>query len=124
MGGHHAAVIDAQGQVLACAAIDAPAAGVLGLLDGDSALRLRDQDGGADDEDERRHEEQDLADAQWLGGIRRGGESRNRPVVHHRHDDRRHRQLLQRLRHGFQGAAAIRQKRRLAQFEKSLARQS
>src|SRR5207247_614896 len=51
--GHHAAMIHAERKVLALSAVNPPAAGVLGLLDGNAPLRLRDQDRATDHEDKR-----------------------------------------------------------------------
>ena len=61
-------MVDAERQVLALAAVNAAAAGVLGLLDRDAALGLCDQDRAGDDEDERADQEDDLADADLVAG--------------------------------------------------------
>ena len=67
-------MIDPQRQELALAAIHAAAAGVLGLLNGDPALRLGDQDRAGDDEDERKDQEDDLADADRMSRVSLGTE--------------------------------------------------
>ena len=72
---HDAAVVHAERQVLALPAVDPAAAGVLGLLDRDAALRLGDQDRPGDDEDERADQEDDLADADRRRPGRRRGSS-------------------------------------------------
>src|SRR5207253_2175532 len=58
---HHAAVIDAQRKILPLPAIDAAAARMLGLLNGDAPLRLGDENRSGDDENKRRRQEQDFS---------------------------------------------------------------
>src|SRR5207248_1377906 len=58
---HDAAVIDSEREVLPLAAVDAPASGVLGLLNGNSPLRLGDEDRSGNDEHESRHEEENFS---------------------------------------------------------------
>ena len=62
-------MIYAKRQILLLPAIHAPAARVLGLLDGDSPLRLRNEDRSGDDEDERGDEEDDLAGRDRVSGV-------------------------------------------------------
>src|SRR6266550_9163151 len=58
---HDAAVIDSEREVLPLAAVDAPAASVLSLLNGNSPLRLGDENRAGDDEHESRHQEKNFS---------------------------------------------------------------
>ena len=60
---HDAGLVDAQRQELARAAVDAPAANVLGGLRRDAALPLGDGDDGDDDRDEQERQQQQFFDA-------------------------------------------------------------
>ena len=55
---HHAGLVDPQGQVLARAAVDAPAADVLGALRGNAALSLGDEHHADDHAHEQHGEDQ------------------------------------------------------------------
>ena len=71
-----AGIITAKRKKLPRTPVNAPAARVLGLLDGNPPLRLRDQNRTHHDEDEQAHEDEDLAHVDRLGRVGRGAEIR------------------------------------------------
>ena len=74
---HDAAVIHAKREILAAAAVHPAAARMLGLLNRNATLRLRNQDRTGNDEDEREDQEDDMADVERLARIVLGGLQRH-----------------------------------------------